>query len=213
MSEQQHDIDTHTPPQTNHANVRVAVGCLAFFFSMVGLAYASVPLYQLFCQITGFGGTTQVANTAPVEVLDREITVRFDANVNQGLGWDFAPEQRSVTMKIGELSQVSYTSSNPLSRPSTGSATFNVTPPAAGAYFNKMECFCFTETTLAPGEKMDMPVVFFVDPDIVNSPEMDGITTITLSYTFFRIDDPEEVAQTNQNNTKPEPIGIAPVDG
>lgn len=207
------DQSTHTSPQTNQANVRVAFACLAFFSGMVGLAYASVPLYELFCRVTGYGGTTQRADTAPVEVIDREITVRFDANTGQGLGWDFAPMKRTVTMKIGELSQVSYLAENPLARASTGSATFNVTPQAAGAYFNKMECFCFTETTLDSGEQMEMPVVFFVDPDIVNKPEMQGIDTITLSYTFFRIDDPEEMAQTNQDTAAPEPIGIAPADG
>ncbi|MEO1748906.1 MAG: cytochrome c oxidase assembly protein, partial [Pseudomonadota bacterium] len=121
---------------------------------------------------------------------------------------------RSVTMKIGELAEMAYVAGNPLSKASTGSATFNVTPQAAGAYFNKMECFCFTETTLESGENMEMPVVFFVDPDIVHKPEMDGINTITLSYTFFRIDDPEEkVAQTNQQEPATELIGTAQVDG
>ncbi|MEM1376762.1 MAG: cytochrome c oxidase assembly protein [Pseudomonadota bacterium] len=200
-------------PQTNRANVRIAFACLAFFSGMVGMAYASVPLYELFCRVTGFGGTTQVADTAPVQAIDREITVRFDANVSQGLGWDFEPETRSVTMKIGELAEVAYLAKNPLSTGSTGSATFNVTPPAAGAYFNKIECFCFTETTLAPGEDMEMPVVFFVDPDVVNKPEMDGVNTITLSYTFFRIEDAEEVAENTETQIIPEPIGIAPADG
>ena len=190
------------------------MACLTFFGAMVGVAYASVPLYELFCRVTGYGGTTQTANAAPVDVIDREITVRFDANVGQGLGWEFAPAQRSITMKIGELAEVAYVAENPLSRASTGSATFNVTPQSAGAYFNKMECFCFTETTLEPGEAMDMPVVFFVDPDIVQKEEMDGINTITLSYTFFRMDDPEEkVAQTNQEKPDAELIGTAPTDG
>ncbi|MEO1701212.1 MAG: cytochrome c oxidase assembly protein [Pseudomonadota bacterium] len=201
-------------PNKSRANTRIAVACLTFFGAMLGVAYASVPLYELFCRVTGYGGTTQQTDVAPVDVIDREITVRFDANTGQGLGWDFAPEQRSVTMKIGELTRVNYVAGNPLSRASTGSATFNVTPPSAGAYFNKMECFCFTETTLASGETMEMPVVFFVDPDIVEKEEMDGINTITLSYTFFRVDDPaEKVAQTKQEEPGAELIGTAPTDG
>ncbi|MEL6817390.1 MAG: cytochrome c oxidase assembly protein [Pseudomonadota bacterium] len=211
MTDQQPTVKS---PERRRADARIALSCLAFFGAMVGLAYASVPLYELFCRVTGYGGTTQRADVAPVEVIDREITVRFDANVGQGLGWDFAPEERSVTMKIGELAEMAYVAGNPLSKASTGSATFNVTPQAAGAYFNKMECFCFTETTLESGESMEMPVVFFVDPDIVNKPEMDGINTITLSYTFFRIDDPEEkVAQTNRQEPSTEMIGTAQVDG
>ncbi|MEO0543786.1 MAG: cytochrome c oxidase assembly protein [Pseudomonadota bacterium] len=207
------DLQKPTPDKSR-ANARIALACVAFFSGMVGLAYASVPLYELFCRVTGYGGTTQQADVAPVDVIDREITVRFDANIGQGLGWEFAPGQRSVTMKIGELAQVNYLAENPLSRASTGTATFNVTPPSAGAYFNKMECFCFTETTLEPGESMEMPVVFFVDPDIVDKEEMDGINTITLSYTFFRVDDPEEnVAQTIQNTPDAELIGSAPADG
>lgn len=173
---------------------RIAIACVAFFFSMVGLAYASVPLYQLFCQVTGFGGTTQRAELAPVQVLDQKMHVRFDANMGRDLAWEFEPVQREVELNIGETVQISYKAKNILNTPSTGTATFNVTPAAAGAYFNKMACFCFTETTLAPGEEMDMPVVFFIDPDIVNVPEMKDITTITLSYTFFAVDEPAATA-------------------
>ncbi|MEL6203467.1 MAG: cytochrome c oxidase assembly protein, partial [Pseudomonadota bacterium] len=136
MTDQQPTVKS---PERRRADARIALSCLAFFGAMVGLAYASVPLYELFCRVTGYGGTTQRADVAPVEVIDREITVRFDANVGQGLGWDFAPEERSVTMKIGELAEMAYVAGNPLSKASTGSATFNVTPQAAGAYFNKME--------------------------------------------------------------------------
>ena len=176
--------------------MRVAAACLAFFAGMVGLAYASVPLYELFCRVTGFGGTTQVADTAPVQVLDRTMTVRFDANTDTTIGWDFEPVDRSVTLNVGELKQVSYTATSNRYLPSTGSATFNVTPQAAGAYFNKMECFCFTETTLQPGEGMEMPVVFFIDPSIVDAPELQNISTITLSYTFFEVDTPTQTAET-----------------
>ena len=181
--------------KTHRKNVRMAFMCLAFFASMVGLAYASVPLYQLFCQVTGYGGTTQRAELPQTTILDKTINVRFDANLGDGaLGWNFKPVEREVTLKIGETMQISYEAVNNLKVPTTGTATFNVTPQAAGAYFNKVQCFCFTETTLQPGEKMDMPVVFFVDPDIVNAVETKNIGTITLSYTFYEVDEPTNVS-------------------
>ena len=151
-----------------------------------------------FGQVTGYGGTTQRADSATGVVLDKDITVRFDANTGEGMGWEFKPVQRHVTMKIGETTQISYRAKNISRSPSTGTATFNVTPQAAGAYFNKLECFCFTEQTLQPGEEVDMPVLFFVDPDIVDAPELRDITTITLSYTFFPVDDPKPVAQAGE---------------
>lgn len=183
--------DTETTRKGN-ANVRIAVACVAFFTGMIGLAYASVPLYQLFCQVTGFGGTTQRAEQAPVEVLDQTVAVRFDANVGPGIGWDFKPVQRRIETKIGAVTTISYMATNNGTTASTGAATFNVTPQAAGAYFNKIDCFCFNETTLQPGESLDMPVVFFVDPDMVNSEDLRGISTITLSYTFFPVDEPAD---------------------
>jgi cytochrome c oxidase assembly protein subunit 11 len=174
-----------TDSEKNRANVRVALGCTVFFVAMIGAAFASVPLYEMFCRVTGFGGTTQRVDQYSDTVLDRDITVRFDANTSGGLPWTFAPEQRSVTIKIGETAQVAYKATNPFSTPTAGKATFNVTPELAGAYFNKVECFCFTDTTLQPGESLDMPVVFFVDPAIVDDPDIKNIRTITLSYTFF----------------------------
>ncbi|MCR9123665.1 MAG: cytochrome c oxidase assembly protein [Phyllobacteriaceae bacterium] len=201
-------LETATDTAKHRANVRIAFACLAFFASMIGLAYASVPLYELFCRVTGYGGTTQVADTAPVQVLDRTINVRFDANTGAGLGWDFAPVDRSVTLKIGETTQISYAARNWREMASTGTATFNVTPQAAGAYFNKMECFCFTETTLEPGEEMDMPVVFFIDPAIVDAKELEGVSTITLSYTFFKIDEAEETAGISPADTAPTSTGL-----
>lgn len=174
--------------KTDRSNRRVAVACVAFFASMVGMAYAAVPLYEMFCQITGYGGTTQRVEQYSQTVLDRDIKVRFDANVSGGLPWDFKPASRDVTLKIGETTQVSYSAKNTFSRPTSGRATFNVTPQMAGAYFMKVECFCFTDTELQPGEDMDMPVVFYVDPEIVNVPELKNIGTITLSYTFFPLD-------------------------
>lgn len=188
---------TQTPDQSR-ANKRIAIACVAFFSSMIGLAYASVPLYELFCRVTGYGGTTQVAETNTGTVLDQKMTIRFDANTN-GIGWDFGPVDRQVEVRIGEIKQVAYHAENSASVASTGTATFNVTPQAAGAYFNKMECFCFTETTLEPGEDLDMPVVFFVDPAIVDAKELKGVSTITLSYTFFPIDaDPVETGKNQE---------------
>lgn len=175
------------------SNGRIAALCATGVIAMVGLSYAAVPLYELFCQVTGYGGTTQRAEQYSDTILDRTITVHFDANTN-GLQWDFAPEQRSVTIRIGETVQASYRAVSTDSRPSRGQATFNVTPQAAGAYFNKIECFCFTDTELKPGEGLDMPVVFFVDPAIVDAPETRNLNTITLSYTFFPLED-EPAAQ------------------
>ncbi len=183
-----------TDKRKTNSNRLIAAICVAFFGGMVGMAYAAVPLYAMFCQITGYGGTTQRTEQYSDRVLDREITVRFDANVAPGVPWDFKPVRREIKMKIGETAQAHYTATNVFSTPVSGRATFNVTPEMAGAYFNKVECFCFTDTTLKPGETLDMPVVFFVDPDIVDTPELKNIKTITLSYTFFPIETEKPVA-------------------
>jgi cytochrome c oxidase assembly protein subunit 11 len=186
------------------SNLLVAGGCVAMFTSMIGMAYAAVPLYELFCQVTGFGGTTQRVEQYSDAVIDRQVTVRFDANVSSDLPWNFRPEQRSVTMKMGETVQVSYLATNPFDRPTRGRASFNVTPHMAGAYFNKVQCFCFTDTELQPGETIEMPVVFFVDPALDEVPEMRNLTTITLSYTFFGIDDEEPLAASaTQDRSEP----------
>jgi cytochrome c oxidase assembly protein subunit 11 len=176
------------------SNGLVAATCLAIFGGMVGMAYAAVPLYAMFCQLTGYGGTTQRAEQYSDRVLDRKITVRFDANVAPGLPWDFKPARREITMNIGETAEAHYTATNIFDTPTSGRATFNVTPEMAGAYFNKVECFCFTDTALKPGETLDMPVVFYVDPDIADVPELKNITTITLSYTFFPKGEDKSVA-------------------
>ncbi|WP_099865188.1 cytochrome c oxidase assembly protein [Pararhizobium haloflavum] len=182
------------------SNGAVVMACMLFVVTMGGMAYAAVPLYQLFCQVTGYGGTTQRAEQQYSDtILDRTIKVRFDANVN-GLPWDFQPKQREVELKIGETIQIAYEAVNKSSRPRAGQATFNVTPQAAGGYFNKVECFCFTEVELQPGETLDMPVVFFIDPAIVEQVETKNIETITLSYTFF----PHE---------QDAPVAAAPSDG
>lgn len=180
--------------QKQRSNRMVAGMCVAFVGGMVGMAYAAVPLYAMFCKITGYGGTTQRVEQYSDKILDREITIRFDANTSGGLPWDFKPVAREVKIKIGETTQAHYTAKNVFDKPTSGRATFNVTPDLAGAYFNKVECFCFTDNTLEAGASIDMPVVFFVDPEIVNVPELKDIKTITLSYTFFPIDGAKPVA-------------------
>jgi cytochrome c oxidase assembly protein subunit 11 len=187
-------------PKSSRSDLTVAIACVAFFASMIGVTYASVPLYQLFCQITGYGGTTQKAESAPSNVLDRMITVRFDANVSSGLPWEFQPKQREVTIRLGETADVAYLAKNIFNTPTRGKASFNVSPALAGAYFNKLQCFCFTDTTLKPGETLDMSVQFFVDPEIVNEVDLKDIKTITLSYTFFPSTDETPVASANAKN-------------
>jgi cytochrome c oxidase assembly protein subunit 11 len=163
----------------------VAVSCGLFVAVMVGAAYAAVPLYNWFCRVTGFNGTTQVATSAPGTVLDHKITVRFDANTGPGLPWRFEPEQKTIEVRIGEVVTVNYLVINETARPITASATYNVVPLNMGAYFQKINCFCFTEQTLKPGEKREMPVVFYIDPAIVKDADGAELNTITLSYTFY----------------------------
>lgn len=155
--------------------------------AMLGLAFASVPLYKLFCDVTGFAGTPQRAVRAPGAVAGR-MAVRFDANVHPGLPWKFAPKQTQVTVAPGAKTQIFYTAANLSDRPVTGQAVFNVSPDQAGKYFNKIECFCFTEQTLAPGQKVDMPVIFFVDPEMLDDPDARDVHEITLSYTFYPVE-------------------------
>ena len=174
--------------QHRRSNLKVAAFGATMALTMVGVSFAAVPLYQLFCQVTGYGGTTQRADAYSDKVLDKRILVRFDANTS-GVPWTFEPVQRDVNIRIGETVQVAYKAKNTSDRTIKGTATFNVVPEMAGAYFNKVECFCFTETELKPGESIDMPVVFYVDPDIVNVPELKAMTAITLSYTFFPVDE------------------------
>ena len=171
-------------------DLAVAGACGVFVALMVGVAYAAVPLYDWFCRTTGFGGTPQVATASPGEVLGRKITVRFDANVTGGLPWKFEPEQTSIDVKIGEVFTVMYLVTNLAARETVGNASYNVTPLSTGAYFQKINCFCFTEQRLAPGERREMPVVFYVDPALVKDAEHDGLNTITLSYTFYPVRQP-----------------------
>ena len=175
--------DALTPvPERRNRNVAVILFLLAV--GMVGAAYAAVPLYQLFCQVTGYGGTTRVASDNPKGLIDRAMTTRFDSNVDGGLAWRVTAA-RPVTARIGSVETIAYTAQNLTNKTITGTAVFNVTPERAGSYFNKIECFCFTEQTLKPGETVQMPVTFFVDPDIDKEPELKTIHEITLSYTFY----------------------------
>jgi cytochrome c oxidase assembly protein subunit 11 len=169
----------------NRTGVTV-VALVGIVFGMAGLTAAAVPLYRLFCQATGYGGTTQRAPSAPGAASDIRITVRFNADTSTDLGWEFRPLQRSVKVRPGEETIVAFHAVNRTSQPVVGSATFNVTPLKVGPYFDKVQCFCFTEQRLAPGEAVDMPVSFFVDPRILEDPATSEVRTITLSYTMFR---------------------------
>jgi cytochrome c oxidase assembly protein subunit 11 len=173
-------------------DVMVAAACGAFAALMVGAAFAAVPLYDWFCRTTGFGGTTQVSTGAPGEILGRTITVRFDANVAGGLPWRFTPEQNSVNVRVGEVVTVFYTVTNQAARDTVGQAGYNVTPPTTGAYFQKINCFCFTEQHVKAGETREMPVVFYIDPALAKDAEQDGLNTITLSYTYYPVRQPEQ---------------------
>jgi cytochrome c oxidase assembly protein subunit 11 len=175
------------PTDPSRRNRRVAVILAGVAAGMVGLAFASVPLYQLFCQVTGFGGTTQVAADNPKGVIAREMKVRFDVNVDRSLNWTVTAAA-PITDQIGRVDTVNYIATNHSDKPVTGQAIFNVVPEKAGIYFNKIECFCFTEQTLQPGETVEMPIVFFVDPDLDENHELDTIKEITLSYTFYASD-------------------------
>ena len=169
----------------------VAAICGFVVVLMVGASYAAVPFYNWFCRATGFNGTTQVAEAAPTAApLERSIAVRFDSNVAGGLPWKFEPEQTEIQVKIGQVVTVYYTVTNQSARTTTGQAAYNVAPLTVGAYFQKINCFCFTEQTMASGETRQMPVVFYVDPALVKDSDNDGLNTITLSYTFYPVRDP-----------------------
>jgi cytochrome c oxidase assembly protein subunit 11 len=215
MSDMQHR--PNTPPARNggrNAGRRVsrdaAVGaiCGAIVALMVGASYAAVPFYNWFCRATGFNGTTQVATSRPTSApLERTIAVRFDSNVAPGLPWKFEPEQTQIEVKIGQVVTVFYTVTNQSARTTTGQAAYNVAPLTVGAYFQKINCFCFTEQTMAPGEKREMPVVFYVDPALVNDADNDTLNTITLSYTFYPVREPAPRPVAAGEADKPRPPG------
>jgi len=175
-------------------NLRTALMAAGFALAMLGLGFAAVPLYRLFCQVTGFGGTTMRATESEADLAARiaqsagagTISIRFDASTDRGLPWQFTPAQATQSVAIGQRQMAFYTARNNSDRPITGRATFNVAPQQAGAYFNKIQCFCFTEQTLQPGEEVRMPVLYYVDPKALDDPNMKGVEQITLSYTFHQ---------------------------
>ena len=167
---------------------------------MGGLAWASVPFYDWFCRVTGFGGTPGQVSAASEDVLDQTVKVRFDASLNGGMPWEFRPVEREMEVRIGETGLAFYEAYNPTDRPVAGQASYNVTPYTAGAFFEKIDCFCFTEQVLAPGERVQMPVSFYVDPEMVDDRDGRFVHTITLSYTFYEIDLPEGYAALDQDS-------------
>lgn len=194
---------TMTNKDIHDKNTRTLVIVFAVVFSMVGLAFASVPLYNLFCRVTGFGGTTQLSTTLPDTILDRKITVQFTTAVNRKLPWDFKSETPAITLNIGQDALINFTAENRGDEPVAGTAIYNVTPLKAGKYFHKTQCFCFDYQILKPGEKMNFPVVFYVDPAMNDDPNMEDVTTITLSYSFFKSDSSEldQAMETLYNTT------------
>lgn len=176
---------TGTPNPRRPDLRRKALPLVAIALGMLGMAWAAVPLYSLFCRVTGYGGTTQVATNGADRVLDRMITVRFDASTDRAMPWEFRPLQNEVRLRIGETALAFYEAYNPTDRAVAGSATYNVAPFSMGGYFTKIDCFCFTEQVLQPGERVTMPVTFYVDPGMVDDQEANGVTTVTLSYTFY----------------------------
>lgn len=193
-------------PQTQkklRRDIVIAGSCGAFVAMMVGAAYASVPLYDWFCRTTGFAGTPLVSTKAPDRIAGRTITVRFDSNVTAGLPWKFVPEQNTIDVRPGEVVTVNYKVINQAARAITAQASYNVAPPQVGGYFNKINCFCFTEQTLKAGETREMAVVFYVDPKIADDRDMATLNTITLSYTFFpmkEVDKPVAAAADKNSN-------------
>ena len=180
----------HAASPARRRDIVVAAACGVFVAFMVGMAYAAVPLYSWFCRSTGFGGIPQIASVGPEYISDRRIAVRFDANVGAGLPWRFEPERTSIEVRLGEVVTVYYTVTNLSEQETAGQAAYNVAPTTVGAYFAKINCFCFTEQRLAPGEKREMVVVFYVDPVLVQDSDQDDLNTITLSYTFFPLRPP-----------------------
>lgn len=190
-------IATHSAKST-----RTALICVGVAFGMLGMSFAAVPLYDLFCKVTGFGGTPQIGTAATGKVLDRFISVRFDANVAPGLGWKFEAESPEISAQVGITQTVFYKVTNRSDRTVTGIATYNVTPEQSAAYFVKIQCFCFTEHTLKPGESFEAPVVFYIDPEIAQNRDLDGIKAITLSYTYFASKAGQPVAEDQAGTAK-----------
>lgn len=182
-------------PEMARRNRVMALTLAGLISGMLGLSFAAVPLYRLFCQITGYGGTPRIDASASPGTVDRTITIRFNADVNGTMPWKFSPVQREVTLRLGEEAVAFYVARNPTKSPITGVATYNVTPDKAARFFNKTACFCFDEQTLEPGQEMSFPLSFWVDPAILDDPSTRDLTTITLSYTFFRRLDDATIAR------------------
>ena len=192
----------HSDQKPLRRDVLVAACCGAVVVGMVGAAYAAVPFYNWFCKTTGFGGTTQVAEKAPEHIFGRTLTIRFDSNVTPGLPWKFLPEQNEIQVRVGEVATVHYKVVNEVAREIAAQASYNVSPPTVGAYFDKINCFCFTEQRLKAGETREMTVVFYVDPSILKDSDQDDLNTITLSYTFYRLRNPERPVAETPDATK-----------
>lgn len=180
------------PTDLNRKNRRLMGTVLGAVGFMIALSFASVPLYDLFCRVTGYGGTTQTAANESETVIDRKMTIRFDASLSREMPWAFYPAQKSVTLNVGQNAVAFYIAENPSDKAAAGTATFNVTPLQAGSYFVKVDCFCFTEQHLEAGQSVNMPVAFYVDPSIVDDPDLAHVETITLSYTFFPLQEDED---------------------
>lgn len=185
---------TQSSVNTGVSNGKIAAIVGGVVVGMLGLAYAAVPLYELFCRVTGYGGTTQRVELTDARVIDREMNVRFVANVHRDMPWNFKPTQISQKLKVGEQGLAYYEAHNPTDYTIVGRATYNVAPHKAGSYFSKVDCFCFTEQILKPGERVDMPIVYYIDPEIDQDINLNEVTEVTLSYTFFILDD-EETAE------------------
>lgn len=179
--------ETTNRTKVNRRDIVVAASCGVFVAAMVGLAYASVPFYDWFCRATGFGGRPQIATAGPQGTDARRLAIRFDANVTGGLPWRFEPEQNSIQVQLGEVVTVNFVATNLAARETVGQAAYNVAPGTTGAYFQKINCFCFTEQRLGPGERREMAVVFYVDPALAKDAELDDLNTITLSYSFYAV--------------------------
>jgi cytochrome c oxidase assembly protein subunit 11 len=195
--------ETTDPGQKRRAKRRdlvVAFLCGGFVALMVGVSFAAVPLYSWFCRTTGFGGTTQVAKALPTQASQRTITVRFDSNVADGLPWLFQPERNTIDVRLGQVVTIYYKVTNQAARVTAGQAGYNVSPPTVGIYFEKINCFCFTQQTMQPGESRDMAVVFYVDPKLANDSDQDALNTITLSYTFYPVRSPPPPAASGEAN-------------
>lgn len=181
------------PKKIIDKNTKLLLSIFGIVILMIGVSFASVPLYDLFCKTTGFGGTTQVSDAAPAEdeILEREVTIRFNGDTNRNLNWAFKPERNKVTLNVGQQGLITFKAKNNDSLPVAGTAVYNVTPAKAGQYFHKTQCFCFDAQTLTPNQEMDMPVLFYIDPKMAEDRNMDDVKTITLSYSFFKSDSKE----------------------